>query len=358
MAMTLDGSNGVTFNDASLQGAAASPFGLKNRIINGAMAIFQRGTAATTDLTYSVDRWKLVKSNDASESVSQNTDAPTGFSYSLRNTISTGDATIGAAQYSGFEQSIEGYNVADLAWGTANAKTVTLSFWVRSSVIGTYTGNLRNSNDTRINPFNFTINVANTWEQKTITITGDTGGTWQTTTSTGIIFAVYAALGSSYTGGTSGTWGTTPAFGCGSPVNGIASNGNIFAISGVQLEVGSTATPFERRLYGQELINCQRYFNLIDSALGVNTGTTSLQLVVNFPVQMRAAPSVAGTTLRVTDMYVADFTSSNPSPSIANATIYGARINTSNFTGMTTGRATALIGTGADAAPLKFSAEL
>jgi hypothetical protein len=303
MAMTLDGSNGVTFNDASLQGAAASPFGLKNRIINGAMAIFQRGTAATTDLTYSVDRWKFVKSNDASESVSQNTDAPTGFSYSLRNTISTGDATIGAAQYSGFEQSIEGYNMADLAWGTANAKTVTLSFWVRSSVIGTYTGNLRNSNDTRINPFNFTINVANTWEQKTITITGDTGGTWQTTTSTGIIFAVYAALGSSYTAGTSGTWGTTPAFGCGSPVNGIASNGNIFSISGVQLEVGSTATPFERRLYGQELANCQRYYNkwsgancpTIGIAQAVATGSNA-PVARRFswanPVDFRAQPTM------------------------------------------------------------------
>ena len=255
-------------------GVVGSPYSMKNRIINGAMVIFQRGTAATTDLSYSVDRWRLVKSNDASESVSQNTDAPTGFSYSLRNTIATGDATIGSTQYSGFEQAIEGYNVADLGWGTANAKTVTLSFWVRSSVTGTYTGNLRNSNDTRINPFNFTINVANTWEQKTITITGDTGGTWQTTTSTGIIFAVYAALGSSYTGGTSGTWGTTPAFGCGSPVNGIASNGNIFAISGVQLEAGSSATSFEWRPYGMELQLCQRYYVSLPAG-GVAWSTTA-----------------------------------------------------------------------------------
>jgi hypothetical protein len=310
MSLIVDGTTGVTFNDSSLQGAAASPFGLKNRIINGDMVIFQRGTAATTDLTYSVDRWRLVKSNDASESVSQNTDAPTGFSYSLRNTISTGDASIGSTQYSGLEQAIEGYNVADLAWGTANAKTVTLSFWVRSSVIGTYTGNLRNSNDTRINPFNFTINVANTWEQKTITITGDTGGTWQTTTSTGIIFAVYAALGSSYTGGTSGTWGTTPAFGCGSPVNGIASNGNIFAISGVQLEIGTSATPFERRMYGNELNLCKRYYeksydySVVPgtttnvgrwNAGGTDTGRTTGRISgghVVFQVEKRAIPTV------------------------------------------------------------------
>ena len=260
MAMTLDGSLGVQFNDASLQGAAASPFTLKNRIINGAMVIFQRGVAATTNQSYSVDRWRLNKSNDATESVSQNTDAPTGFSYSLRNTISTGDATIGATQFSGLEQLIEGYNIADLGWGTANAKTVTLSFWVRSSVTGTYTGNLRNNGATRINPFNFTISVANTWEYKTITITGDTGGTWEATNGVGIILTFYTALGSSYTGGTAGTWAADPAYGCGSPVNGIASNGNIFAITGVQLEQNTTATPFERRLYNQELANCQRYY--------------------------------------------------------------------------------------------------
>ena len=304
MSLIIDGTNGVTFNDSSLQGAAASPYVLKNRIINGAMVIFQRGTAATTDSTYSVDRWKLVKSNDATESVSQNTDAPTGFSYSLRNTISTGDATIGAAQYSGFEQSIEGYNIADLAWGTANAKTVTLSFWVRSSVTGTYTGNVRNYGDTRINPFNFTVSSANTWEQKSITITGDTGGTWNTTNGTGIIVAIYSALGSSYIGGTANTWGTIPAYGCGSPVNGIASNGNIFAISGVQLEIGTSATPFERRFYGQELINCQRYYykvasgasvtNVIGPALQLNT--TVMLTFLEYPVYMRTAPSLVQTT--------------------------------------------------------------
>jgi hypothetical protein len=260
MPVSISGTNGVTFPDSSLQAAAASPYVLKNRIINGDMRIFQRGVAATTSLSYSVDRWRLNKSNDATESVSQNTDAPTGFSYSLRNTISTGDATLGTTQFSGLEQVIEGYNIADFGWGTANAKTVTLSFWVRSSVTGTYTGNLRNPLATRVNPFNYTISVANTWEYKTITIIGDTGGTWETTNGGGIILSLYTALGSSYTGGTAGTWGADPAYGCGSPVNGIASNGNIFAITGVQLEQNTTATPFERRLYGQELDNCQRYF--------------------------------------------------------------------------------------------------
>ena len=287
-------------------GTTTGYYGFKNRIINGAMVLFQRGTAATTDFAYSVDRWRFAKSNDATESVSQSTDAPVGFSYSLRNTISTGDATIGATQFSGFQQLIEGYNIADLNWGTANAQPITISFWIRSSVTGTYTGNVRNSDDTRINPFNFTISSANTWEKKTITITGDTSGTWQSTTSAGIIFAVYAALGSSYTGGTAGTWGTTPAFGCGSPVNGIASNGNIFAISGVQLEKGSTATSFDYRPYTTELQLCQRYYWKNKAAVvytylasAVMQTSSSGTMFGKLPVSMRANPSVAINTVAI-----------------------------------------------------------
>jgi hypothetical protein len=245
----------------------------KNRIINGNMAIFQRGIAATSNLVFSVDRWRFDKGNDATESVSQSTDAPVGFNYSLRNTISVGDATIGAAQFSAVQQAIEGFNVADLGWGTANAKTVTLSFWVRSSVTGQYIANIRNQDDSRILPINYTINSANTWEYKTLTITGDTSGTWLTTNGIGMQVNWYMALGSNFTGGTSGVWGAAPNFGCGTPVNGIGSNGNIFAITGVQLEVGTQATTFTTAggSYGAELALCQRYFYAIynsDNATG------------------------------------------------------------------------------------------
>jgi len=294
---TLPEANGGT-------GTTTGYYGFKNRIINGAMAIFQRGTAATSTQTYSVDRWRFDKGNDATESVSQNSDAPTGFTYSLRNTISVGDAVIGAAQSSSLQQSIEGYNMADLGWGTANAKTVTLSFWIRSSVTGQYTGNIRNSDDSRINPFNFTISSSNTWEYKTITTIGDTGGTWNSTNGIGIQVSIYAALGSNNTGGTAGTWGTTPAFGCGSPVNGIASNGNIFAISGVQLEKGSTATSFDYRPYGTELALCQRYFCLIPTAAGGTLigpwggcySTSAGRVWYKMPVTMRAVPTATYTS--------------------------------------------------------------
>jgi hypothetical protein len=345
-------------------GTTTGYYGFKNRIINGAMVLFQRGTAATTDFAYSVDRWRFAKSNDATESVSQSTDAPVGFSYSLRNTISTGDATIGATQFSGFQQLIEGYNIADLNWGTANAQPITISFWIRSSVTGTYTGNVRNSDDTRINPFNFTISSANTWEKKTITITGDTSGTWQSTTSAGIIFAVYAALGSSYTGGTAGTWGTTPAFGCGSPVNGIASNGNIFAISGVQLEKGSTATSFDYRPYGTELALCQRYYQRW------NTGTAGIatwgagpavsatrvdRAGATLSTPMRSSPTFNYSSIRLYDGTGAPSVTAISSNSCT-ATNMCVDLSASGG-GLTTGRIVILIENGASGY-IDFSAEL
>ena len=277
--------------------------GFKNRIINGAMTIFQRGTAATADSQYSVDRWRFVKTNDATESTSQNTDAPAGFINSLRNTVSTGDATIGAGQYSGFEQSIEGLNVADLAWGTANASPVTLSFWVRSSVTGQYTGSLRNNDSSRKCPFNYTINAANTWEYKTVSVIGDTTGTWLTNNGIGITVALYSALGSNFLSGSAGVWGG--GFGCGTPVNGIASNGNIFAISGVQLEKGTVATSFDYLPYTTKLQLCQRYYQQFNQISGGATsqasGPAQGYQTCTMPVQMRAAPTisypVSGTTI-------------------------------------------------------------
>lgn len=287
--------NTVSWNtlDSNIQQDLGVMF--KNKIINGNMAIFQRGTAATSNQTYSVDRWRFDKGNDATESVSQSTDAPVGFNYSLRNTISVGDASIGAAQFSGLQQAIEGFNIADLGWGTANAKTVTLSFWIRSSVTGQYTGNVRNSNDTRINPFNITISSANTWEYKTVTITGDTGGTWNSTNGIGMQVTIYAALGSNFIGGTANTWGASPNFGCGTPVNGIASNGNIFAITGVQLEVGTQATAFSTAggSYGAELALCQRYYWQCTDSIGQSTSVNNItRTPVSMPVPMRAAPTL------------------------------------------------------------------
>ena len=140
-ALSADSSQNVTVGGTLAMGSSFK----RNRIINGDMRVDQRATAATTSSTYSVDRWNLLKLNDATESVAQNSDAPTGFSYSLRNTISVADTSIGATQFSGFQQQIEGFNVADLGYGTANAKTITISFWIKSTVTGQYTACLLNA---------------------------------------------------------------------------------------------------------------------------------------------------------------------------------------------------------------------
>jgi len=310
MAMTLDGSNGVTFNDASLQGAAASPYVLKNRIINGAMVIDQRNAGASVTPangadTYTTDRWGYYVNQASKITAQQSTTAPVGFNYSLKTTSSSA-YTIGAGDLFLLSQQIEGYNVADLGFGTANAKTFTLSFWVYSSLTGTFGGSFMNSAQSRSYPFTYTISSANTWEQKTITIAGDTTGTWLTTNGRGLGVFFQIGIGSSFVG-TAGSWANATYFGATGATNLVATNGATFYITGVQLEQNTSATPFERRLYGQELANCQRYYEKTyntDVAPATVTGIGAISTVaygaysnrpflgIQFKVSKRANPTV------------------------------------------------------------------
>ncbi len=170
----------VTSTGFNIGGAVASGYTMKNRIINGDMQISQRGTSFTVDgaQIYSLDRWQVEDATDGVFTVTQSSDAPDGFINSLLVTVTTADASIGASQLALVRQRIEGLNATDLAWGTANAKTVTLSFWVRSSLTGTFGGTILNSAANRSYPYTYTISSANTWEKKSITIAGDTTGTW------------------------------------------------------------------------------------------------------------------------------------------------------------------------------------
>jgi hypothetical protein len=310
MSMILDGSNGVTFNDASLQGAAASPYVLKNRIINGDMVIDQRNAGAsitptdTSNLTYNVDRWGTFGSASSKFTVQQNAGAvtpPAGFNYYIGVT-SLSAYTVGAGEEFSVIQQVEGYNVADLDFGKATAKTITLSFWVRSSLTGTFGGSIRNGAANRSYAFSYTISVANTWEYKTVTIAGDTSGTWLTTN--GIGFRVVFGLGVGASASTTaGIWTAGNFSSATGAVSVVGTNGATFYITGVQLEVGTTATPFERRLYNQELANCQRYYYLhVSGAVNKSIATaayyssTNASGYVQFPVQMRATPTAASTT--------------------------------------------------------------
>ena len=322
MTMTISGSSGLIFPDGSGQETGIG----RNRIINGAMVIDQRnaGAAVTIDQTggtYTLDRWYGRDDSPGAYSIQQVSDAPTGFKNSLKITITT-TGTPGAAQYGFVGTWIEGYNTADLGWGASGASTVTLSFWAKSSVTGQFGGTITNSAQDRTYPFSFTISSANTWEQKTVTITGDTSGTWLTTNGAGIGVNFAVGIGSNFLG-TANTWTGSFKMSATGQTNLYATSAATLQFTGVQLEIGTSATPFERRLYNQELANCQRYFikflgNSIWEevpniyAIGSTTGIAYANIAV--PTQMRTTPSVSQSGVRLTD-YTGGFTISSISSS-------------------------------------------
>ena len=313
MTVTVSGSQ-ITFNDNSTQNTSATGFGFKNRIINGACVIDQRNAGAsvtitnTAALTYTIDRWAGYGSVASKFSVQQNAGSvtpPAGFSNYLGAT-SLSAYTVGAAEVFKITQVIEGFNAADLDWGTANAKTVTLSFWVRSSLTGTFGGAFINSAFNRNYPFTYTISSANTWEYKTITVAGDTSGTWLTTNGIGVQIAWSLGAGASLSG-TAGAWSAGNIQSATGAVSVVGTNGATFYITGVQLEKGSTATSFDYRPYGQELANCQRYYEKsyeLLTAPGANTpigvvhvsaasnGFGDMLTMIKFNVQKRTAPTM------------------------------------------------------------------
>jgi hypothetical protein len=305
MPVVLSGTNGVTFPDSSLQAAAASPYVLKNRIINGDMRIDQRYAGAINSSGgYNVDRFQCYQTQTSKFTAQQSTTAPTGFKNSVVIT-STSAFTPAAGDYFSFTHRIEGYNVADFMFGTASASTFTVSFWVRSSLTGTFGGALHNNAFNRVYAFSYTINAANTWEQKTVTIAGDTTGTWTTDNSVGLEIGFAFSVGSSGLA-TAGSWsGTSNIFSATGQTNLLGTNGATFYITGVQLEQGSTATPFERRLYGQELANCQRYFisyggDTTNQNFFITQAVSATQFnggVLPFPVKMRTTPTFSYSAL-------------------------------------------------------------
>ena len=238
--------------------------GTRNRVINGDMRIDQRNAGASvtpTDGQYSVDRFQGRLNVAGKFTLQQNAGAvtPPAKFVNYLGATSTSAYSIGASETCMIVQAVEGLNVADLDWGTANAVTITLSFWARSSLTGTFSGALQNSAGNRAYPFSYTINAANTWEQKSIIVAGDTTGTWLTTNGVGISLRFNLGSGSTFLG-TAGAWAASGVNGATGSVSVVGTSGATFYITGVQLEPGTVATPFERRSYGQELALCQRYY--------------------------------------------------------------------------------------------------
>jgi hypothetical protein len=293
----------TTQSGFTLGAGNASSF--KNRIINGAMVIDQRNAGASVTLTsggvYTVDRWQGFEDTDGTMTAQQSSTVPTGFTNSLVCTTTSADASLGATQFALIQQKIEGFNFADLGWGTANAQTATLSFWVRSSLTGTFGGALSDTGANNSYPFTYTISSANTWEQKTVTISGPTSGTFNTTNGVGVHLRFGLGVGSTYSG-TAGAWSANSYFSATGATSVVGTNGATFYITGVQLEVGTVATSFDYRPYGTELALCYRYYRRYASSggaytawgpVGVTAGSTSFSRL-GFPldIPMRTAPTV------------------------------------------------------------------
>ena len=284
---------------------------MKNRIINGNMVIDQRNAGASitpTNGQYTIDRWQFQVSQASKLTAQRSTVAPAGFNNSLLVTSSSAYSVL-TGDYFILNQYIEGFNFADMGWGAVGAATVTLSFWVRSSLTGTFGGALFNGAFNRSYPFSYTISAANTWEQKSITIAGDTAGTWVGATNgvgVGVTFGL--GVGATYNG-TAGAWTGSGLFSTTGATSVVGTNGATFYITGVQLEKGSTATSFDVRPYGTELALCQRYFQRISGqsgdAFAVATAFNATDVYGVYPlkVTMRADPTGTASVSTLFDFY-------------------------------------------------------
>jgi hypothetical protein len=352
MSLVLNGTTGIT-NLPSINSGQIG--GSRNKIINGAMVIDQRNVGASvtpaSTPTYTIDRWNFQYTANSKFSTQRSTTVPSGFTNSMLVT-SLSAYSVGSGDIFLVQQSIEGFNIADLAWGTASATTVTLSLWVRSSLTGTFGGALLNAAQNRSYPFTYAISSANTWEKKSITIAGDTTGTWATDNSAGIRVTFGLGGGATYSG-TAGEWVAAGKYTATSAVSVVGTNAATWHVTGVQLEVGSTATEFESRSFGEELALCKRYFEKsydYDVVPGTNTivgthasggnnaGTTTSWVAVNsyiFATAKRDNPTMvaydtAGTAGKITRFHygAADVHGQNP--------VFNA-IGTTNFDGYSSG---------------------
>ena len=346
MSLILDGSNGITFPNSSTQ--AVGFYGFKNRIINGGMVIDQRnsGSVYSPANGYSVDRWTSGYYNPAggTYSAQQVVDAPTGFYNSLKMTV-TATPSNNTDAFFQLYQPIEANNIADFSLGTANAKTFTFSFWVKSSLTGTFCVAFGNN----ISPAyyyvsTYTINNTNTWEQKTITVIGPTSGTWGTTNGQGLSVFFDLGCGTTEEASSANIWLLGNYRRISGAVRLINTNGATFYITGVQLEAGSTATSFDYRPYGTELALCQRYYQLMGGGSEyASNSTTTIQMTIKLIVSMRAVPTL-GTTSALT---VTDGLANYPQSSAVISTNYfstteGGFFSSANFTGLTNFRPLAL----------------
>lgn len=362
MPVVINGDTGIT---QSGEFNSDSTFGFKNRIINPGMVIDQRNAGASytqVNGAYNLDRWAGNSYNGGAVaskfSVQRSTTAPTGFSNSMLVTSLSASATTTSDIYN-IEQRIEGFNTSDLMFGTASAATITISFWVRSSLTGTFGGAIKNEARNRAYPFTYTINAANTFEYKTITIAGDTTGTWVGgTNGTGIWLSFGLGVGSSFSG-TAGAWGAGDLFSATGAQYLISTNGATWYVTGVQLERGSTATSFDFRSIGTELDLCRRYLQVFRGGSGSASSSTSWESFFQFNPPLRGTPSLALTApAQIEDHAVTVYTQSSAAVNLGSSTSLATKFGLTNFTGLTNSRYYSFAGAISGAGALLVSSEL
>ena len=329
--------------------AAAGGLGMRNKIINGAMEIDQRNAGASvtpTNSAYSLDRWRFAVSQTSKLTCQQVSDAPAGFNKSLKVTSSSAYSPV-TSDYFILQHRFEGYSTNDLNWGTSDAKTISVSFWVKSSLSGTFSGAIRNANGYgRGYVFEYTVNSSNTWEQKSVTITGDTSGSWAVDNSVSIELGFILGGGSDFYASPN-TWNATNDFLTSGSTNLVATSGATFYITGVQLEAGSVATEFERRPYGIELMLCERYYQKYTGnttsypLFGVGHAYSSNQVMgvsKGLTTNMRAYPTASLTGTWYARRYDASSDVLN-NPTIAVSTNFVSINGERNNSGLTAGHA-------------------
>ena len=289
----------MTSNARELAQIPSTSSGRRNLIINGAAEVNQRSTGTVNNgETYgAVDRFAGFAAAGGTFTLAQSTDSPDGYNNSILATVTSADSSIASSDFYGISQRIEGKNIYHLGFGSSAAKTITISFWVKSSVTGTFGGAIRNSAANRSFNFSYTVSSANTWEHKTYTIAGDTSGTWLTDTGIGLRVSWSLGDGSDRLQA-AGSWGAGNFAGVTGQTNLISTGSATLQLTGVQLEVGTVATEFEHRSFGEELALCQRYYQRLDTntnqalAFGTRQTTNTVRFSIPTPVTLRANPSI------------------------------------------------------------------
>jgi hypothetical protein len=316
----------------------ANPAMFRNRIINGDCRIDQRNAGASiaaTDGGKNIDRWQTIL-NVGTFNVQQNAGSvtpPPGFAYYLGATVTSASAS--PTGTTGIRYKVEGYDIADWAWGTANARPVTMSFWVYSSLTGMFGGGIWNSTQAYSFPFTYSVTTPNTWTYVTVPISGPTVGTWLTNNGVGIGIDFSLGTGSGNQGAP-GYWNSGYKQGATGQINPISTNGATFYITGLQVELGTQATPFEFRSYNTELQLCQRYYEQVFEPFGggrTNAGQ-QIRFFARFTVMKRAQPTIGYTGLfSVSDMYTTDTTqTSGGLVGVAHTTVSGTVFGIANST--------------------------